>query len=255
LKQIAIPDIQSWILHALQTGPLEISVVGDFDPKEVTRLAAQYIGSLPDRKETPENGLEPPLPVFPVAQKQEVAVPTKINKGIVTVAYPTNDFWDITRTRRLSVLGEIFSERMRVAIREQLGASYSTYAYNLSSRAYKGYGLFQAVAQISPAEYHAVETEIKKIAADIARNGITDDELLRALDPILTSIKEFQRKNEYWLNSVLIDLKKHPEQLQWSRTMLPDYQSITRDEIVNLAKLYLRNQDAAVVLIQPKPME
>ncbi|MFH2064640.1 MAG: insulinase family protein [Pseudomonadota bacterium] len=253
LKKITLSDIRSWILDAMQNNPLEISVVGDFDPDEVIKLTAQYFGSLPSGNGPPELEAPSSLPVFPIAQTHEIEVPTKINKAIITVAYPTNDFWDIARTRRLSVLGEIFSERMRISIREQLGASYSTYAYNLSSRAYKGYGVFQAVAQINPDERMPVESEIKKIAADIAATGITDDELQRALDPIITSIKDFQRTNRYWLNSVLMDLKKHPQQLDWSRTMLSDYQAITREDAGNLGKQYLQNQKAAVIVIQPKP--
>ena len=252
LQNITLVDIQSWIQDAMHNSPLEISVVGDFDPPEVIKLAAQYFGSLPSRSKRPADDEPSSLPVFPISKTQEIRVPTKINKGIITVAYPTNDFWDITRTRRLSVLGEIFSERMRISIREKLGAAYSTYAYNLSSRAYKGYGIFQAVAQINPDEILPVESEIKKIASDIVATGITDDELLRALDPIITSIKDFQRTNPYWLNSVLIDLKKHPQQLDWSRTMLADYQAITKEEVRNLGKLYLQNQKAAVVLIQPE---
>ncbi len=251
LKQISISDIQSWILSALQNSPLEISVVGDFNPQEVIDLTAQYFGSLPSRKELSGDGIPSSLPVFPIAQTHKIEVPTKINKGIVTVVYPTTDFWNISNTRRLSVLGEIFSERMRIIIREKMGASYSTYAYNHSSRAYKGYGLFQAVAQINPDEKIQVESEIKKIAADIAAKGITDDELRRALDPIITSIKDFQRTNRYWLNSVLIDLKNHPQQLEWSRTMLSDYQSITWEEMRMLGSTYLNNQNAAVIQIQP----
>ncbi|MBA4367928.1 MAG: peptidase M16 [Desulfobacterium sp.] len=251
LKQISLSDIQSWILDSLQNSPLEISVVGDFDPQEVIELTAQYFGSLPSRKELLSDGISSSLPVFPIAKTHKIEVPTKINKGIVTVAYPTTDFWNISNTRRLSVLGEIFSERMRIIIREKLGASYSTYAYNHSSRAYKGYGLFQAVAQIHPDEEMRVESEIKKIAADIAEKGITDDELRRALDPIITSIKDFQRTNRYWLNSVLIDLKNHPQQLEWSRTMLSDYQAITREEMRMLGNTYLNNQNAAVIQIQP----
>ncbi|RPJ83115.1 MAG: insulinase family protein [Deltaproteobacteria bacterium] len=252
LKQISLSDIQSWILDALQSSPLEISVVGDFDPQEVIELTAQYFGSLPSRKELSNDGVPSSLPVFPIAQTHKIKVPTKINKGIVTVAYPTTDFWNISNTRRLSVLGEIYSERMRIIIREKLGASYSTYAYNHSSRAYKGYGLFQAVAQINPDEKIRVESEIKKIATDIAAKGITDDELRRALDPIITSIKDFKRSNRYWLNSVLVDLKNHPQQLEWSRTMLSDYQSITREEMKALGNTYLQNQNAAVIQIEPQ---
>ena len=48
---------------------------------------------------------------------------TRLPKGLTVVAYPTADLWDIKRTRRLAVLAEVISERLRVGIREKLGAA------------------------------------------------------------------------------------------------------------------------------------
>jgi zinc protease len=230
--------------------PLEFSVVGDFDVDGAIALASAYFGSLPPRMEAPENGRSDRI-AFPRGRTLEVPVQTQSDKGVVQVAYPTDDIWDIGKTRRLSVLSTIFSDRMREIIREKLGASYSQEAYNAASRAYPGYGVMSAVIRISPEDAGTVIREVKRIAREIVRDGISADELKRALDPTLTSIKDLQQKNRYWLNTVLSGSREHPEQLEWSRSIARDYGSITIAELRRLARRYLDNDAAAVIIVRP----
>jgi len=93
--------------------------------------------------------------------------------------------------------------------------------------------------------------KIKKIVSGLAADGATQDELHRALSPTLTSIKEMMRTNTYWLNTVLTDSKNHPQQLDWSRTMMKDYASVTKEEVFNIAKKYLDNEKAATIIVKP----
>jgi len=66
-----------------------------------------------------------------------------------------------------------------------------------------------------------------------------------AVGPVLTGIKDFRKTNEYWMNHVLKGSKRHPVQLDWSRTMMEDYTLIKADEISEFAKKYLDNAKAA----------
>ncbi len=255
LQKISLEDIRSWIRTPMQNSPIEISIVGDFEPEEVIDLAATYMGSLPLRKNS-ETGIRASgLPRFPNAQTHEITVPTAINKAMVNVAYPTDDFWNISQTRRLVVLGEVFSERLRENVREKLGASYTTYAFNRSSRTYKGYGLFQAIAMVDPAENENVIREIQKISSDLIADGISADEMKRALDPVVTSLKDLKRTNQYWLSSVLVELKQYPQQADWCRTIMQDYTSITEQELKSLAEKFLDNRKASILIIKPKPKD
>ncbi len=250
LKRLTLEDIRSWIDGPLKHGRFEVSVVGDFDIDLMIDIVSRYLGSLPVRKGS-EHSKRSDLPEFPVAQFMKIEVPTKINKGIVIVAYPSEDLWDINRSRRLSVLAEIFSDRLRENIREKLGAVYSAFAFNSPRRAYPGYGVFYSMAYIDPGQAGLIESQIKKIASDISKNGVTQEELKRALKPTLTSIKEMLGKNSYWLGTVLSQSLIYPQQLQWSRTILKDYASISADEVSALAKKYLDNSKAATIVIKP----
>ncbi|MEZ4568420.1 MAG: insulinase family protein [Desulfobacterales bacterium] len=169
----------------------------------------------------------------------------------MTLAFSTNDFRNITENRRLSVLSEIFDDRMRVRIREEMGASYTAYAYNNPSRAYDGYGLLSAVVQADPEDTGTVTAELYRIADDMAEHGITEDELSRAVNPILASIKERVKTNDYWLESVLKRASRYPAQLDWCRSFYNDYAAITASEINALARKYLVTDNAATVVVVP----
>ena len=250
-KKLTLDDIRSWISPSIGNNDIEVSVVGDFDIDSIIQLTAQYFGSL-SLHPVVDTQKESKLPVFPVSQSQTISVPTKILKGLVIVAYPTEDIWNINRTRRLSVLSDIITDRLREQIREKLGSAYSTFAFNRPSRAYPGYGILQAIAYIDPDESDMIIKEIKKIVSNIAKDGVTQDELSRAKEPTLTSIKDMLRKNSYWLDTVLTGSKIYPQKIDWSRTILKDYASITEEGVSNIAKKYLVNDRAVTIIIKPQ---
>jgi len=250
-KNLTLEQVSSWIHNPLKQDKLEISVVGDFDMDSLIETAAKYLGGLRPRSGLQKNKIST-SPKFPTAQLFEITVPTEIQKGVVIVAYPTEDIWDINRTRRLSVLANIFSNRLRETIREKLGAAYSSIAYNKPGRAYPGYGVFQAFAHVDPDDSDLIIKEIKRIASGLVEKEITEDELRRALDPTITSIKDLLRKNEYWLNAVLSGSVRHPQKLDWSRTIMTGYSSITSDDLSAIAEKYLDNEKAAIIIIKPE---
>lgn len=251
LKKWTLDDVKSWIGPLFGNDDIEISVVGDFDVDSVIKLTSEYFGSLflrhiNDQRKEVKN------PVFPSCRSRTISVSTKIQKGLIVVAYPTTDIWNINKTRRLSVLADIVSERLREQIREKMGAAYSTWAFNRPSYAYRGYGVFQAMAYVSPNEETLLVNKVKKIVSDLIKIGITQDELHRAVAPSLTRIKDMLRKNGYWLNTVLTGSKTHPQKLNWSRSIVKDYASISQEDILEMAEEYLNNDKAATLVIRPK---
>jgi zinc protease len=250
-SQLTLNDVRAWIEPALKEYPLEISVVGDFNPDILIENASQYFGSLPSKTKA-DIKHQDVVPEFPEGKSLQLQVDTEIPKAIAMVAYPTDDFWDIHQTRRLSILASVINERLRVTIRETLGASYSQYAYNRPSKAFPNYGVFRKVVFTGPEEAPNLVDAMKQISSDITSEGISDDELQRALKPTVTNIIEMRRKNDYWLRSVLSGSKSHPQQLDWARTIIDDFNSITREEVLKTAKKYLDNDKTAQVVIISK---
>ncbi|MEW5735450.1 MAG: insulinase family protein [Thermodesulfobacteriota bacterium] len=243
-------DVADWVRPALTGAPLELSLVGDLDVEKMIALAEAYLGALPSR-----SGTEKPADMkigFPSGRSLDLSVPTELTKGVLQVAYRTTDMWDIGRTRRLAMLGEVFSERLRENVREKEGLTYSPQAWNEPSKAYPGYGLFRAQLVLDPADAPKIKNDIERIAQDLREGGVKQDELARALTPTVTSIKDLLRTNPYWLSTVLTGSSRHPEQLGWPLTILSDYSSITAADLDTLAREYLVPGRRADILVTPE---
>jgi len=251
MMERTLDQVKAWLGPALAAAPLELSVVGDVNPDQVAELAALYLGSLE------RTGAWVPEAVRPVAglprgQSRRIDVPTRIDKAMVVVAFGTDDIWDIGRTRRLNLLADIFSEKLRDVIREKLGAAYSPYAFNRPSRAHAGHGLLQAMVTVAPDQAGMVRDEVLAIAADLAASPIGQDALVRAREPSLTRIRDHLQENPYWLQTVLTGSRDHPEQLDWARTILADYGAVAAEQVAELARRYLVPANSASVLILPR---
>lgn len=251
-SMLSLEDVRKWIIDSLSQANFELSIAGDVDVDAAIVLASKYLGILPTGR-----GIRPSKqsrkPLFPRGESLVVQVETKIPNGLVVVAYPTDDIWDIHQTRRLAVLADIFTERMRVRIREKLGEAYSPFAYNQSSRIYEDYGVFNVVVEVDPAKAQFVIDEIKKIATDLVLNGVSGDEIQRSLEPTLNRIRDMRQRNGYWLRTVLSRSQEYPEQIDWSRSIVADYASVKPVEVQMLANTYLKNDQAAVIMAIPSP--
>ncbi len=249
VQRLTIADVQEWIQPILATSPLEFSMVGDFDLETAVGLARQYLGDLPAKRRHKVD--VQPGPVFPKGQNKRVRIDTQIDKALLVVAYPTDDASDIRRTRRLNVLAEIFSERLREEIREKRGAAYSTGAYSWPSRAFPGFGLLLSYLPIAPVDVDPIAADVRSIAGRMNAEGIQAEELERALEPTLTGIREQLRQNRYWLQTVLMGSSRYPEQIEWSRSLLSDYSAIGVQDVNALAREYLDPDKAAVFEARP----
>jgi zinc protease len=251
LSHLTLAQVKHWVTDAME-GPLELSLVGDVDPEAVIALAARYLGTLPLRAKTPPPVARPD-PHFPTGKPLNLTVDTKVDKSLVVVGFATTDMWNIDRNRRLNALADLFTERLRVLIREKWAASYSPYALHRSSRIYKGYGFLQVMVSVSPEETDRMVAAVKAIAADLARSPAGKDELQRIIHPTVDRIRDMRETNGYWLGTVLSGCQRYPQQLDWARTIVEGYGAISAAELQALAKIYLRGEDAAVIVISPPP--
>jgi zinc protease len=60
-----------------------------------------------------------------------------------------------------------------------------------------------------------------------------------------------RKRNGYWLQTVLTGSTKYPRQIAWSRTIEEDYARIDARDAAGLAKRYLNNAKAAVIVVTP----
>lgn len=248
-----LAEVKTWLAPQLQHGAIEIAIVGDFDEAATIDAVAKTLGALPKRDPRPalDDLRHVSFPAQPFAK--EYTIPTEIPKGNVIVYWPTADGSDIHRTRRLQMLGEVLTDRLRIKVRQELGDAYSPGAGNNSSEVYPGYGYMLANITVEPTRSQKIVDVIVELADKLAKEGVTDDELKRAKEPILTALRESSRTNAYWLGNVLARAQEKPEVLDWCRTRYADNEAITAEELSALAKQYLVAARASHVIVRPEP--
>jgi zinc protease len=244
-------EVKAWAGPQLARGPIEIAIVGDIDVEATIAAVAQTLGALPPRDPRPalDELRRVSFPATPLAQ--DYTIPTEIPKAEIRVYWPTTDARDIGRTRRLSLLADILTDRLRKKVREELGDAYSPGAGSSPSDLYPGYGYLAAGTTVEPAKAKFVTDIIIALADDLAKNGTNADELERAKKPVLTALRESARSNGYWLGNVLARAQERPEMLDWCRTRYADNEAITVAEINALAKQYLGAGHASHIAVLP----
>ncbi len=252
LMERTLEELADWLEEPLGRGWLEVSLVGELDEEAAITAAAATLGALPPRADL--KSVDPALRrvAFPRdAESRVFTFPSTIPQAFTVVTWPTTDAWDVSNTRRLTILARAFSDRMRVRIREEMGEAYSPFAVSQPSDTFVGYGLFNAIVGVDPAKTEEVAEAVLAIAADLANDGIDEDELERARRPVLTSLRDTVRDNGYWMNSVVGSSREFPQRLDWARTMLDDFDNITVGEINALARRHLRPDAALRLAIVP----
>ena len=254
LESYTFDEADQWILPELAVGYLELSIVGDFDPVTAADAIARTFGTLPQRDVSPPELYESRLINFlPSPDEKTLVFNSKLKKALSLVIWQTKGLTDdISESRRLNLLGSILDDRMREKIREELGAAYSPSAGSTQSSAFPNIGYIQAYSPGKPDDTRKVGALIRDIAEDLSIDGVTEDELERAKQPVLTMLEQSSRSNSYWLSSVLANCQAQPERLDWARNRDEDVASITSAELTKLASKYLAGSNSIVFNILPE---
>ncbi|MFN6045406.1 MAG: M16 family metallopeptidase, partial [Verrucomicrobiota bacterium] len=254
LASYAIRDAKKWLNRELSKGPIELSIVGDFNQQEIIPELLNTFGALPRRGSLPDDIDELREINFPKAPASKTfTYDTKIPQAIAIGIWKTKGLRDNQpEFRRLNILASILGDRLREEIREKLGASYSPNAGADGSDALDDMGYIAAQSVGKPEDLDRLLQTIRNIADDLSKNGATADELDRALKPVLGILEKSLRDNGYWLNTVMSQSQADPKRLDLARNRDADYRSITLEEINALAKKYLSRDNALEVKILPK---
>jgi zinc protease len=248
--------VKKWVLPAFKEAPLELTIVGDFDPEVAVPLIQKTFGALPERKTAKPDFSERRKINFPDRPGgMKIPFDSKIPNAAAMVVWkiPATG-QDVKTTRRFNILASILSDRLREEIREKLGGSYSPRAGASPSQELE-VGFLQAMAQVKPEETKKYGDLMISLADKMATEGVTQDELERSLKPIESGLKESLRDNGYWLGTVLGDSQEKPYKLDWARTRDDDYGKVTVEELNALAKEYLKRDNSLLYEIVPEASE
>jgi len=238
LINIEMVSLQKWLDPALQMGAIEIGVVGDVDVEDVIKEVARTFGALPKVDMN-----------VPFVKKTDVALtfpkgsprPVKLSHAgeagtaLLRSYWPAPDGRDVTTSRRVSMLTELFKLRLTEVMREEEGASYSPSAFSFTPRIYPDYGYIGASLELDPKDIDRISAKVDDIAAEF-RAGQFDESLFeRAIKPARERIETSLENNGYWMN-IIAESQSDPERLDRHRSRYEAYQNMTVEELKSLAE-------------------
>ncbi len=253
LSAYTINDAKKWLTPELTKGYLELTIVGDFEIEKIQPALLATFGAISTRASSPPALTEARKIQFPSAPAAKTfTYESKIPQGIASTLWQTVGIrGNLKEFRRLNIVAEIYSDRIRQEVREKLGASYSPDAGAAGSDALEGVGYIMGQSVGKPEDLELLLKTMRDLADKFAKEGATADELDRALKPTLGQLAKSLRDNGYWLATVMSQSQSDPGRLDLARSRDADYRSITLAEINALAKKYLTAENALVVSIKP----
>ena len=254
LINIEMESLETWLEPDLTGKAIEIGVVGDVDVDMVIQEVARTFGALPkvDADIPSIKGKDVSLE-FPTGSQRPVKLSHAGEAGtaLLRTYWPAPDGRDVTTSRRVSMIAQLFKLRLIEVMREEEGASYSPSAFSYSPRIYPDYGYIGASLELDPKDIDRISAKVDEIAAEF-RAGEFDEAIFeRAIKPARERIETSLESNGYWMN-VISEAQSDPERLDRHRSRYKAYQNMTIKELQSLAATLFDPKDAYRVQVLPE---
>ena len=223
----------------LSQGDVEVAVFGDIDSAATIEALSRTFGALPPRENVPAEVLARGLD-FPAGGTDSTRLfhAGDDDQAAALIAWPTGGGSEgIVQSRKLELLAQIFSNRLLEGLRERAGAAYSPFVVSDWPLDVNSGGYILALGQIAPALVPAFFEESREIAADLAANGPSADELERVVEPARQYLNRAQTGHTFWLNQ-LEGAAFDANRLAYLPSIYRDYDEATPQEMQQLAQRY-----------------
>jgi zinc protease len=248
-------ELRHYLKPALNSGAVEIAVVGDIDEDDVIRLVARTFGALPARAAAPTKTKSDKPVVF---RKDRAPIVLQhageASQALAQVYWPVSDVdpdAEPQTVRVLAVLAAIMRLKVTDEVRESLGAAYSPSAGSSMSSYFQGYGYVSASAEVKPEDVDRVIQAMEKIVAQLRAGEISDDEFSRAITPSLEVLPQNATSNGYWLD-LISQAQTRPDLMERRKIAAVEasVKAVTKADVIAAANRWLipeAQQEARVV--------
>ena len=248
-----LDELRAAMREALSRGYLEVCMVGDFVLERALQAVGSTFGSLPQRAAAKPPFREAREVHFPKG-RGITAFPYDTNdpKALSAVYWPTTDFSKVSDVRRLFVLAKVLGNRVLERVRNEQGLTYTAQGDHAPSQAFPDYGFLYAIVDAPPDKARLLVSEIAELGEALHRNGVTEDELERARNPVVSELKRLLATNAYLLSAIISGSQEQPEKLRRAATSLKEVSSLTVADLNEVARKYLRPEAALPVVVVPR---
>lgn len=232
-------------------GDFDFFFVGPFNEDTLKAYVEQYIATLPglkQRETITDLGINPAKGEN--SNFYKIAMPSAdAAESRITVAWHFDAPYNVEQVVANNALGRILGERYFKKIREEGSMGYSAGASgNANFVGIQRYAI-QAQTAVKPEKQQPALDIIYAEMADIAKNGVSADELKNFREPQLTKYDELLRTDDFWM-SLIQDIAVYG--IDTHNGKLEALKSLTSAQVQAIAQEYMKQNNRLTVVMLPE---
>jgi len=255
LQVMTVNDARVWYNRWYAPNNATLVIAGDVKADEVFALAQRYYGAIPKKKLPERRNYTEPQQVG--IKRLVVKAPAELPQ--LEMAYHTPTLKDPKQDWKpyaLDVLSGVLdgSESARLnkhLVREQQVASAAGAGYDSTSR---GPSLFTLDATPSTGKtVQDVETALRGEIALLVKDGVSEDELKRVKAQVMAA-EVYKRDSVFYQAMQIGQLESIGLGYQAIPVMLEKLQAVTAEQVQQVAKEFLQDDNLTVAVLDPQPL-
>ena len=246
-------DVENLLSTPLQTNAIEVTIVGDFKVEDVVPAIERTFGAMPQRSSEftrlPDRLRH--VEFRPWGQRAFLRYPTDLDKTIVAHVRPAGNGRDLRRNRRLQVLASIVREKLFDGLRAVMGESYSPRVQVVTNSEYDNAAYIVASSAGVKGNRTRVSAAMESICNGIGQGQISREDFDCAVLPFRAQVRKQLVTPSYWEEN-LATLQSEPSRVALMRDFVEDADSISYEEICELAREVFGRDNANFYFVVPE---
>ena len=255
LETLSVNDAKVWYNRWYAPNNATLVIAGDVKADEVFKLAQRYYGKIPNRKQAPRRNFIEPRQVG--IKRVVVKAPAELPQLVMsyhtpTLKIPDKDWQPYALEMLAGVLDGNESARLnKHLVREQKIASGVGAGYDSTAR---GPSVFTLEA--TPSEGKTVgdvEAALRQEIAQLLKDGVSGEELKRVKAQVMAS-EVYKRDSVFYQAMQIGQLESIGLGYQAIPMMLAKLQEVTAEQVQQVAREFLLDDNLTVATLDPQPL-
>ncbi|WP_187170475.1 M16 family metallopeptidase [Salidesulfovibrio onnuriiensis] len=254
VKGFSLEEVRGFVATAFKQGPVTLCVAGDFVPGIVEKAVGRFFGTMQQRTRTSRESMHL---AFPAGERSMARINRALPQAGVIMALPVSVAGDEAQENEilLGLLRRIVADRLRLTLRETLGAAYSPVAYLMQPKEFPGYGYMAVQVETEAGKHELVEQAVRAILVDLASNGVIDEELDRARKQALGLRVKLASRLGFWRYQLLQVASGHRDAFMRAAKASQIISEAEAAQLSDLAERYFVPEKAAVFTVLPPDLQ
>ncbi|MSR47210.1 MAG: insulinase family protein [Planctomycetes bacterium] len=246
---VTIDEVRAFLKGQLD-GPVRISAAG-VDAGKFEKAIFSTFSSLPPRRAGTINEQRRTITPLKSGINARHTVDSGEKSAHLHLLYPCPDAIDAAMARKLALLEDIVSDRLRVEIREKRGGTYSPNAGVWGSNEWRGLGWVTLQLTVDPGKVEEMAKACTTVMEALGSKGATQAELDRLRTAHLGDAETQLKDYDLWFEA-LKKAQREPAVIDQMRAYKETFAKVTLAEINALAKQVFAKGRESVFAVIPK---